>query len=386
MSVPVHTFLPLPPRHLRSPAPPYALPRLLTTYSHLPDRSLSFDDASMAYYRQAPIGADLTYGFERKVERDESVDEHLDGLCEAIRRAEEEGGEALQRGSVVTWRGMVTRLMTAPWEDKEGWEMTALALDGSIYVELNDPPELRAKRHQDQKVYAEQSYVGYAFEAFSTTPAADADEDGPDGWSGDVNTNVQWCNVVQSAVGDIPLCLGGEVDCVRAEPGASHPGLAACIELKTNKVIENERQDAVFHKKLLKHWAQSYLLGVGHIEVGFRTPAGRLATLSAFPTHAVPAFVQSTPSAPWHPSPSLHFTHAVLALLRAHVLPTDPAPAGGLADADPLPPAVVWRFVYVPRRGCELYYDGPQTGNAGTAQRWGGVLTKDYVRWRMRRR
>lgn len=44
--------------------------------------------------------------------------------------------------------------------------------------------------------------------------------------------------------------------------GAENPGLEAYVELKTNKVIDSDRADAVFHKKLLKHWAQSYLLGV----------------------------------------------------------------------------------------------------------------------------
>jgi hypothetical protein len=38
------------------------------------------------------------------------------------------------------------RIMTAPFEEREGWEMTAIPLDGSVYIELNDPPELRAKR------------------------------------------------------------------------------------------------------------------------------------------------------------------------------------------------------------------------------------------------
>ncbi len=73
-------------------------------------------------------------------------------------------------------------------------------------------------------------------------------------------------SVVRSMIGDIPLCLGGEVDCVKGEPasplcwsravadgcsaevGAPHPGLEGCMELKTNKVIENDRQEGVFHK------------------------------------------------------------------------------------------------------------------------------------------
>ena len=30
--------------------------------------------------------------------------------------------------------------------------------------------------------------------------------------------------------------------------GSPHLGLKGCMELKTNKVIENEKQDAIFHK------------------------------------------------------------------------------------------------------------------------------------------
>lgn len=97
--------LALPPRTGLPPAPAYRYPVLVTTYSHLPDRAIEPGDASMAYYRPggARPDADLTYGFERRTER-EDVDEHLDGLCEALRW---EGGE--RRGGVVSWRGMMTR-------------------------------------------------------------------------------------------------------------------------------------------------------------------------------------------------------------------------------------------------------------------------------------
>ena len=89
------------------------------------------------------------------------------------------------------------RIMTAPFEhrDDEKWEMTALALDGSIYIELHDPPEVRKERSNRQSAHAVQSYMGYAYEAFSTTPAPGneekRDEGDPESWSGDVNTNVQ---------------------------------------------------------------------------------------------------------------------------------------------------------------------------------------------------
>jgi hypothetical protein len=83
---------------------------------------------------------------------------------------------------------------------------------------------------------------------------------------------------VRSAIGEIPLCLGGEVDCVNSlssstliivrdgaeesevEPGSPHLGLEGCMELKTNKVIENEKQEMIFHKyvALLTHLFTSF--------------------------------------------------------------------------------------------------------------------------------
>jgi RAT1-interacting protein len=82
--------------------------------------------------------------------------------------------------------------MTAPFEDREGWEMTAVPLGGSIYIELHDPPELRKERRKQQASYERQSYMGYAFEAFSTVPAGLSEVEGDvPRWSGDVNTNVQ---------------------------------------------------------------------------------------------------------------------------------------------------------------------------------------------------
>lgn len=79
-------------------------------------------------------------------------------------------------------------------------------------------------------------------------------------------------SIVRSGIGSVPLLLGGEVDCVMgmsvqkvltaAQEGSPNPGLQACIELKTNKVVDNEKSDSIFRKKLLKHWAQSFLLGI----------------------------------------------------------------------------------------------------------------------------
>ena len=104
----------------------------------------------MPYYQQCPVGADLNYGFDRRVERTGDEEEHLDGVCEALERVwrrydagvsskasqgDERGGDGdrdhvadarkagemggresdegpsqgERKGGVITWRGMLTR-------------------------------------------------------------------------------------------------------------------------------------------------------------------------------------------------------------------------------------------------------------------------------------
>ena len=69
------------------------------------------------------------------------------------------------------------------------------------------------------------SYYGYAFESYCTseTPQRATERppnvapDAPFPWSGDVDTNVQWCSVVKTKLGDTRMVIGGEVDCVEGE-------------------------------------------------------------------------------------------------------------------------------------------------------------------------
>jgi len=69
-----------------------------------------------------------------------------------------------------------------------------------------------------------QMYYGYAFESYCTSetpntrgPRSEPHPKHPPGWGGDVNTNVQWCSVVRTKLGDTRMIIGGEVDCVRGD-------------------------------------------------------------------------------------------------------------------------------------------------------------------------
>nr|POE65019.1 decapping nuclease rai1 [Quercus suber] len=105
-------------------------------------RSLSAE--SLSYYYppifQIPWGEtrpiDLSTGFESFVQRDDSIEEHLDGLLDTLQvfeenllqRVRDEGGDIRDvriKADVITWRGMMTKILTAAFDLFNEFEMDA---------------------------------------------------------------------------------------------------------------------------------------------------------------------------------------------------------------------------------------------------------------------
>lgn len=61
----------------------------------------------------------LSDGFE-KFRKLQETDEHLDGLLRTLVDLEKRQGK-LQRADVVTWRGMMTKIMTTPFDNLNGY-------------------------------------------------------------------------------------------------------------------------------------------------------------------------------------------------------------------------------------------------------------------------
>jgi RAT1-interacting protein len=103
-----------------------------------------------------------------------------------------------------------------------------------------------------------QTYYGYSFESWCTAYAPGARP----GWGGDVNTNVQWCSVVKTKLGDTRVVIGGEVDCVRGtsppifrryelvlkKEGKYQGSNDTMVELKTSMAIRGQHDEARFEK------------------------------------------------------------------------------------------------------------------------------------------
>lgn len=84
------------------------------------------------------------------------------------------------------------------------------------------------------------------------------------------------------------------------------------VELKTSAEIENQRDVAKFERKLLKFWAQSFLLGVPKIIVGFRNKHGILQRLEELETKNIPGVMKQRGKGSWDGNVCINFTASFL--------------------------------------------------------------------------
>ncbi|KAF9907355.1 Dom-3 Z [Linnemannia zychae] len=142
---------------------------------------------------------------------------------------------------------------------------------------------------------------------------------------GIVDTNLQYCTVARTKIGNNSIIMGAEVDCT-SEPKKAppHNPLSNYIELKTSRVISNAREQNNFEKhKLLKFWAQSFLPGIPTIIVGFRDDDGNVVTVETFKTMEIPRLVRGKEGA-WDTTICINFLDAVLNFLRKQVKVDNP--------------------------------------------------------------
>jgi RAT1-interacting protein len=129
------------------------------------------------------------------------------------------------------------------------------------------------------------------------------------------------------------------------------------VELKTSKLPVNERDEVTFERKLQKFWAQSFLLGVGKIVVGFRDDHGTLLSTRDFETQAIPAIAKRSQRRLWDGNHSIDFTTEALRWIKEQIH------EGG-----------VWRIKYDPKGNREITItkvEGEKT-----------FLTQEFLEWR----
>ena len=134
-----------------------------------------FTNSALKYFVDPPLGAHLSYGYERWIKRPDERG-RLDALLKAIskvKRDAEGNGVKFPEIGVISWRGVMTkyvapcyhwfdhnskfftfqllfasfnRILTAPYEDRDGWELNVMSVNGTLYFEEHLTDErLKAK-------------------------------------------------------------------------------------------------------------------------------------------------------------------------------------------------------------------------------------------------
>ncbi|KAF9990923.1 hypothetical protein BGZ75_008092 [Mortierella antarctica] len=142
---------------------------------------------------------------------------------------------------------------------------------------------------------------------------------------GIVDTNLQYCTVARTKIGQNSIIMGAEVDCTSEpkKPAPDNP-LSNYIELKTSRIISSAREQSSFERhKLLKFWAQSFLPGIPTIIVGFRDDDGNVVTVEKFKTMEIPRLVRGKDGA-WDTTICINFLDGVFNFLRKMIVVDDP--------------------------------------------------------------
>ena len=268
----------------------YSLPSELTSYSldeqrqFRPDRSQLGQIRSLTDLRRDLLGADLFAGFETFRSRPEGPQrpqEYLDNLLEALQHCP----HPYNQPDFITWRGVLTQILTTPALPHQPWTLRAIRHKGTIY--LDDVKEANAPTMtvKSRKLV----YGGFNFEHLCH------------GFSGPVENFSEFGVVMRSRLGPHRLILGAEVD------GIDESG--AYVELKT--CAEGCESQAWFREERLpRYWAQLYLVGIRKIILGLRSPRGRLVDIKIL---SVPEGITAIlGKSRWRPASLLKFGHLCL--------------------------------------------------------------------------
>ncbi|KAI9832083.1 MAG: decapping endonuclease targeting mRNA [Phylliscum demangeonii] len=367
-------------------------PQEIACFSYDDQHVYHSDDSSLRYYYPPRVGADLSRGFDRFQKLDDTADEHLDSLLDTLMHLEKKTTTATEV-DVVTWRGMMTKILCTPYDPFGSFEMNATrfqvcyATTSLILIPLPDGGDSFIEENHAFKLAQHEAQVrqpvppgtpsqdlmsfwgnnkGYKFETLSLMPApwAETSRDFIEGREEHVvNNHAQYCCVVRTGLGGTSVILGGEVDAIwDAKPDHADQPIN-WVELKTAAEPLTERDRLRFERKLLKFWAQSFLLGVPKIIVGFRSEHGVLQRVQELATTAIPSVVRQR-GASWDGNVCINFAAACLQWLR-DVLDREPDGDGG----------GVWR---IRKRERSSVIELQRLEHSG----YGDLLTPRFVQWR----
>ncbi|KAJ3208116.1 decapping endonuclease targeting mRNA [Dinochytrium kinnereticum] len=192
----------------------------------------------------------------------------------------------------------------------------------TIYIMEHETEERKRQSFGNTDRDKLMTYWGYRFESLSTISKPPCEIYGPNDEElverrdrGIVNTNIQFCSVFRTKLGDNEIVMGAEVDCMLTDSAPKANRQKYYAELKTNRIIQTKRQQISFEKfKLLKVYFQSWLAGIPKVIFGYRDDDGWVRSIDIFKTMELPRMVRGKDHA-WDPVICINFANGFLTRL-----------------------------------------------------------------------
>ena len=258
------------------------------------DTDKAVTQLSHYYFPDAEIdkGVDLGAGYKdfKKIPEAENLGD-FESLLKSILQHEKKTGEKVS-ADIVTFRGLMTKLLALPYNLKDPINLYAAVFDGQIFIKNDEELELKRRQSQPSDPTKKDK-----FEAVTTLPKPWAECSRLEIEKRNirvVNNYEQFISVVRTGIGKVKLLLAGEVDCLwdyRPQDGKKDP-LPHYVELKTSRVIETPGNIVTFERKLFKTWAQSFLIGIRKIVYGFRDDNLILRCVEMYSTEEIPILLK----------------------------------------------------------------------------------------------
>uniref|UniRef100_A0A3Q3NFK1 Decapping nuclease n=1 Tax=Mastacembelus armatus TaxID=205130 RepID=A0A3Q3NFK1_9TELE len=157
--------------------PLYKQPVEIGCFSLDSERRFFNDSRQMRFYVEPDKNPNfnLRDGYrDRFIKRDDSVKEKLDHILRWIvdNKSKLNPGATVASSHAldvdfVTWRGHLTKLLTTPYETREGWLLAVTRFRNTLYISEVETEASRRERENRTERHEEMMYWGYKFEQYT---------------------------------------------------------------------------------------------------------------------------------------------------------------------------------------------------------------------------
>lgn len=372
-------------------------PKELFLYSRDIDGQWQTDDTvakeeALSYYYFPDSYVDRNFNLGDGVNKFKKIPEEQNvanfaPLLLAIKQHEQQTGKKT-KVDIITFRGIMTKLLTLPYDTKTPVHLYVIGYDGQLFIKADTDYEIKQRDAEKEQLAASDpekakynetcEYSGYKFEALTTLPKpwaqcsrAMIEKRGKKA----VNNYEQYISVVRSGIGKVKTLLAGEVDCVwdyvPNEEEGKNETVKHYVELKTSAMVDLPHKAVNFERKLFRTWAQCFLLGIPKIVYGFRDQKHLLKNVEVYSTEEIPLLIKNSEYPrgtvqKFHCVDALKWYGAVLEWLLQSVDANDELKA--------------YKIVYDP--GSRTFSLNECMGDENKRLRNGELLTEDFKAWR----